>query len=240
MKFEAVFFDSGGTLIGSPCSSSDDPTMEEVNARRAERVSAFLNAIGKQVELEQVRAKLSECEEQARREYGKAYTFVRAIQFFYRAQGWKEKMEEILCVTEVYAGPRYSSWLFPGVVETLQELHKFGLILGIIANTDWPGWIFDRVWKGYGLLDLLKVRLYSGEEGVAKPDKEIFERAAKRAGVEGKRILFVGDTLEVDIKGAKDVGWYAAWRRSRGVLSKGLPDFEFDNIRELISYVKER
>jgi len=241
MKFDAVFFDSGGTLIGSPYPSSDDPTMAEVDARRAERVSAFLDALGKKVKLEEVRTQLFKCEEQARKEYGKAYTFVQTIRFFYRTQSWQEKMEEILCVTEVYAGPRYSSWLFPGVVQTLQELHRCNLVLGIIANTDWPGWIFDRVWKGYGLLDLFSVRLYSGEEGVGKPDKEIFQRAAKRAGVQGRRILFVGDTLEVDIKGAKTVGWCTAWRRSStNPDSKGLPDFEFDDIRQLISYVKEK
>jgi len=237
VRFDAVFFDSGGTLIGFP-PSGDDPTMEELNARRAERVSAYLKALGKEAELEEVRAKLLHCEEETRRRYRKPHTFVRVIQSFYQAQGWKEKMEEVLCLTEVYAGPRYASWLFPGTKETLKELHRLGLVLGIIANTDWPGWIFDRVWKGYGLLDLFSVRLYSGEEGIAKPDKEIFERAARRAGVQGGRILFVGDTLKVDIKGAKEVGWHVAWRRSRATPSKNLPDFEFDDIRELIGYVK--
>ena len=214
--------------------------MEEVDALRAERVIAFLNTLGKKVQLKEVRTQLPKCEEQAKKEYGVAYTFVRAIECFYRTRSWQEKMEEILCVTEAYAGPRYSSWLFPGVEQTLQELYRYGLILGIIANTDWPGWIFDRVWKGYGLLDLFSVRLYSGEEGVKKPDKEIFQRAAKRAKVQGKRILFVGDTLEVDIKGAKAVGWHTAWRRGKSIHGGSLPDFEFDDITELISYIKEK
>jgi len=237
MRFDAVFFDSGGTLFGPGSSLGSDPRPEEVDARRPERVAAMLNGLGKEVDLEEIRARLPECERLSSEQYGVAHTYMRTVELLYRSFGWEEKLEEILCVTEAYVGPRYRSWLFPGTGQTITELHEMGLILGVIANTAVPGWIFDRIWKGVGLLDFFSVRVYSGDEGIAKPDPRIFRLAAARAGVMGKRILYVGDVPEVDIRGAKSVGWSAALRRSRRDRSCELADFEFDDIRELLDYV---
>ena len=239
MKFDAVFFDSGGTLFG-PAPSADlgsDPGPEEVDARRPERAAAMLHALGKEVALEEVRSKLAECEQSSKEQYGIAHTFVRTVEFLYRIFGWEEKPEEILCVTEAYAGPRYRSWLFPGTVETIEKLHEMGLILGVIANTNVPGWIFERIWKGVELLDFFSVVIFSGEEGISKPDPRIFRLAASRAGVMGKRILYVGAVPDVDIKGAKSVGWSAALHRSPRGKSCEFADFEFDGLTELVDYV---
>ncbi|RKY74328.1 MAG: hypothetical protein DRQ14_02480 [Candidatus Latescibacterota bacterium] len=237
MKFDAVFFDSGGTLFGPGSSLGSDPSPEEVDARRPERTAAMLKALGKEVALEDVRARLPECERLAKELYGEICTYVRTVELLYRSFGWEEKPEEVLCVTEAYVGPRYRSWLFPGTLETIAKLHEMGLVLGVIANTAVPGWIFDRIWKGVGLLDFFSTRVYSGEEGIAKPDPKIFQLAAQRAGVVGKRILYVGDVPEVDIVGAKSAGWSAALRRSQRAGTCELADFEFDDIRELVDYV---
>ena len=239
MKFNAVFFDSGGTLFNPEPSVelNSDPSPCEIDIRRPERVTAMLKALGKVATLIEVRRKLPECEHQAQELYGVAYTYVSTVKQLYRSFGWKEKPEEILCVTEAYVGPRYRSWLFRGSVETIKKLHEMGLVLGVIANTAVPGWIFDRIWKGVGLLDFFSVRIYSGEEGISKPDPRIFQLAAVRMGVIKKRILYVGDVPEVDIKGAKSVGWNAALRRSRKVKSCAFADFEFDDIHDLLDYI---
>lgn len=240
MKFDAVFFDWGGTLFNPhPSNSCGDPTPQEVMAKGVERATALLNLFGRDVKLEEMRAKFAKCKEQAREKYGPAYTLVRAIEYFYQSQGWANKPEEILCIAEAYVGPRYRSYLYPNTVETIQELHKLGLILGIISNNGCPGWILDRILKGVGLLDFFSIRLYSGEEGVEKPDKEIFKRAERLAKVDTKKILHVGDSIRADVQGAKAMGWKTAFRQSKNVpSSNGLADFEFADNQELLNYIK--
>ena len=155
------------------------------------------------------------------------------IQALYHALGLPERPEEVLCVTDAFAGPRYRSWLFPNIHDTLDQIRDAGIYVGLIANTGWPGWLMDRALRGVGLLDYFGIRIYSGDEGIAKPDPEIFYLAARRAGAGGKRLLYMGDKLEYDIEGAKAAGWNAALFRSSAKTSAGKADFELDAWHEL-------
>ena len=95
----------------------------------------------------------------------------------------------------------------------------------------------DRSLRGVGILKYLKTRIYSGDEGLVKPDLRIFKLAEKRAGLRGKRVLYVGDKVEKDIKPPKALGWSAALRRYTETTSHGLADFEFDRTQELLGFV---
>lgn len=53
----------------------------------------------------------------------------------------------------------------------------------------------------------------------------------------GKRLLYVGNDLEADIKGARAAGWATAMRKSTHLTSGGLADFEFDETAELLRFV---
>ena len=240
MKFDAVFFDSGGTLFKTDVLPGDcpDPTPDEMDQRRAERAWGLLNAFGYDVPLERIRAELAVCAKRVREECRRPHTFERIIETLYKRLGWTPKPEEILCVTDAYAGPRYRSWLFPGTEETLRCIHERGILMGLIANTAWPGYSMDRIYRGVGLIDYLKVRVYSGDEGVSKPNVEIFRIAERRSGMEGKSLLFVGNSVRADIQGAKDAGWWAALKRSSETTSGGLADFEFDETPEVLDFIE--
>jgi putative hydrolase of the HAD superfamily len=54
----------------------------------------------------------------------------------------------------------------------------------------------ERDLEAMGLADLADHVVSSARVGVAKPDREIYEIAAKRAGVAAHRCLFVDDLLE--------------------------------------------
>ena len=51
----------------------------------------------------------------------------------------------------------------------------------------------------------------SAEVGVSKPSPEIFETALKKAGVEAKSCIHVGDDYEDDIVGASNAGIASIW-----------------------------
>ncbi len=92
--------------------------------------------------------------------------------------------------------------LFPDVKAVLEALAK-RYSLGIIANQ--PRGTADRL-KEYGVGHLFSLVLSSEEEGVEKPNEEIFLRALRRAGCEPHEACMIGDRPDNDIAPAKRLG----------------------------------
>jgi putative hydrolase of the HAD superfamily len=102
----------------------------------------------------------------------------------------------------VYHAPR-TVFLMPGTMEVLQYLHtKYSLHL--ITNG------FEEVQhikvKEANIGKYFNTITTSEEAGVKKPDKKIFDYALKKAQAEVLESLMIGDTLEVDIEGARLAG----------------------------------
>lgn len=62
-----------------------------------------------------------------------------------------------------------------------------------------------------GLGERFRVVVASGEEGVAKPEAEIFALACERLGVEQEQTAHVGDRLDLDAEGAAAAGLHGIW-----------------------------
>ena len=62
-----------------------------------------------------------------------------------------------------------------------------------------------------GIVKLAPFYIVSGDFGCHKPCKEVFIESAKKIELPCEEILFVGDTAETDIIGAKSVGMKTAW-----------------------------
>jgi putative hydrolase of the HAD superfamily len=101
---------------------------------------------------------------------------------------------------------------FPEVISTLIRLRHAGLKLGIITNGSTT--IQQAKIDGLCLAPLMDTILISEREGIRKPDRAIFDRALQRLGVPADTAWFVGDNPEVDVRGAKEAGLTAVWRRS--------------------------
>lgn len=62
-----------------------------------------------------------------------------------------------------------------------------------------------------GLRERFPIVVASGEEGVAKPDAEIFVLACERLGVQREQAAHVGDRLDLDAEGAAAAGLHGIW-----------------------------
>ena len=110
-------------------------------------------------------------------------------------------------------------------VQIVRELHAAGIPL--YALTNWSAELFPEALIRYGFLDLFKDIIVSGDEGVAKPDPEIFDILEKRIGQPLDGCIFVDDS-PANITAAAQAGLDAIHFTDTGhlrhdLLVRGLP-----------------
>ncbi len=117
--------------------------------------------------------------------------------------------------------------LFPDAMPALRELASEGYVLGIVSNFEvWLGTLLERL----EVIEMMKVVVVSGTEGIEKPDPEIFRRALERlGGVAPERVVYVGDNPRIDVEPARALGMGAVLVDRRGVHSR----FEGTRVRSL-------
>ena len=112
--------------------------------------------------------------------------------------------------------------LFPGVDEVFRIVRE-GLSrhrasashpLGIVTNG--PAEVQRAKLDLLGIKSLVDFAVVSEEFGVAKPDPSIFHEALRRAGVDAGEAVFVGDSVEFDMVGARDAGIPSVWVNRNG------------------------
>lgn len=103
--------------------------------------------------------------------------------------------------------------LFDDTVDTLKALREKGYRIGVITNG--PAVQQHRKLDMAGIRPFLDTALVSMEEGVHKPNVELFCRAAARLGLSPKQCVFVGDHPVNDIDGAVGSGMKAIFIDTR-------------------------
>ena len=99
--------------------------------------------------------------------------------------------------------------LYPNTVKVLDNLSQ-KYKLGIIANQNCGT---EKRLEHFGILKYFDIVVSSAEEGVAKPNPEIFNRAVSRADTYVDRCVMIGDRLDNDIVPAKRMGFKTVWVR---------------------------
>ncbi|MFQ5865565.1 MAG: YjjG family noncanonical pyrimidine nucleotidase [bacterium] len=129
---------------------------------------------------------------------------------------------------EIYTKQNFAS---PNVYETLKYL-KPNYELGILSN----GFsnIQESKLTNLQLNSFFKYKIYSGDAGAMKPSFQIFHQAMNAAKAQADEIVYVGDSYEDDIKGAKAVGWKAILYNPVGKSTNdGLADAEITDFLQL-------
>lgn len=125
---------------------------------------------------------------------------------------------------------------------TLDFLKAKGVPMGVITNGPTEHQL--KKVKKLGLYDYIPPHrvLVSQATGFQKPEKEIFNLAAKQFGMTPATTLYVGDSYDNDIVGAHGAGWHAMWFNHRGRTlkpgTKPVFDVEIDNFEQLFGAVK--
>lgn len=100
-------------------------------------------------------------------------------------------------------------------IRLLESLHERGLLVGLITNT----FSDERdMIRACPLFPLFDEAMISYEQGICKPDPEIYQRMLKALGVKSEECLYVGDGGSKELYAARDLGMHAvqaAWFRER-------------------------
>jgi HAD superfamily hydrolase (TIGR01509 family) len=111
----------------------------------------------------------------------------------------------------------------------LEALRQRGLKLGLVSNAFDPGWLLHRDLEQMGLAARLDFAVFSSEVGKRKPHPAIFERALEALEVDAADVVFIGDRLYEDVRGAGELGMttvQALWFRADEHPEGGEPDFQ--------------
>lgn len=106
--------------------------------------------------------------------------------------------------------PTRNLWRRPiaGMFELAAELTARGVPVGILSNSEGKlAELIDEI----GWSAPFRVIVDSGKLGVAKPERPIFEHAARALGVAAGEVVHVGDSRTADVDGARAAGMRAIW-----------------------------
>ncbi len=120
------------------------------------------------------------------------------------------------CVNYYYEHIGEFAEAFPEVIEVIKKLKEKGIKIGLVTNV-----AEDRVesqWKKITTMNLeplFDVMVLSGELGIHKPNRGIFDEATKQLGVAHEECIFVGDDPHSDVDGGlkadMEVVWIDRW-----------------------------
>ena len=239
---EAVFFDLGDTIIHFETSNASAILDMMCRAgyhrllelgHRPPAYPAYLRAIKRRFFCEWFRSKL------VRREI----RLVRCVERLHVAMGFALESDELAEIVRGLIIPAMEelATVDDEAKDMLAQLARPELKLGLVSNTPFPGFAIDAYLDGKGLLDHFPIRVYSSEVGFLKPQPQIFQHALDQVGVPAQRVLFVGDRIDNDIRGAARVGMKTMLFTHGEQISHSRvrPDHMIQRLSELPAILKE-
>lgn len=112
------------------------------------------------------------------------------------------------------AASRYQAAVCAGVLpiqysyETVSSLKASGFKLGLVSNTMFDGEMHIADMRRYKLAALFDEMVFSADVNKWKPNTEIFLHVLDRLNVEASKAMFIGDDPGADVVGGKRAGLY--------------------------------
>ncbi len=124
--------------------------------------------------------------------------------------------------------------IYDDVKETLKELKSSGIRLGLISNLATP---YKKPFYNLGLDKYIDEALFSCEEGIRKPDIEIYKRMARRLGALPSETIMAGDSLKNDVIGAHEAGLNAIYLDRENKEKKYLNYKRISSLTEIFHFI---
>lgn len=123
--------------------------------------------------------------------------------------------------------------LFPGALETLKDVRKAGLGLGLLTNGE--ALMQRRKIDQFQLASYFDVIQIEGEKGIGKPEPEAYRMILESLQVAPEEAWIVGDNLEWEVIAPQSLGIRAIWQNyyKRQISDPSIkPDWILDDISQ--------
>lgn len=212
----AVLFDLGDTLIFQ--AHKPDPTV--LFADMADRVRPLLELWGSapSVDLPTLLSEISRAVEAAqpgRRARGLEVDgafITRGALATYGLDVSAERAADFWRATDVGLAA-WGAQIYPDTIDTLERLRALDTPVALVSNTLSASVAVRNSLAAFGITEeLLRVVVTSTDVMRVKPRPEPFLRALDGLGIAARDAVFVGDSLEADVRGAKALGMTTVWK----------------------------
>lgn len=107
--------------------------------------------------------------------------------------------------------------LIPGAKEMLDKVRARGYVIGLVSDVAWglPSGFPLRDMRYYGIDQYFDDLIFSTDVGLRKPNPKIFKMALSNLDAKPDEAIFIGNSLQADIKGAKGIGMVAVLKESK-------------------------
>lgn len=149
------------------------------------------------------------------RSIGKFSTDEVISEILHRHQSYSDEKLSIIMSKRIHTKEECFKHLHPEIVPLLKSLKEKEILIGLISNC------FSeeaKVIRESSLYPYFDAAFLSCEEGVEKPDKEIFHRCMKALKLKPEECIYVGDGGSQELEAAKSLGLYplqALWYRNK-------------------------
>ena len=200
-RYDAVFFDIGGTLIHAcpdVASAFVDAARKRGHDVSLPQVLPYMGEVDAYYEAEYLRDGDFWCShERSRQIWIDMYTMLaNFVGLEHDAAGISDDLYQAYLHADHWA-------VYPGVLNALRELKRAGVRLGVISNWDAS---LEGLLRELKLLPYFDDVVASAAVGYRKPDHVVFDLALERMGIDPTRALHVGDLPEADGDGATSAG----------------------------------
>ena len=125
--------------------------------------------------------------------------------------------------------------LFPDTLEVLGYLKEKGYKMHLITN-GFEKTQYSKL-KHSGLKPFFREMITSESSGSIKPQKEIFYYAMNKTGATVYESIMIGDSIEVDIMGAMNVGMDQVHVNYNDTEQEVIPTYTVYHLKELTSFL---
>ncbi|WLR42659.1 HAD family hydrolase [Bacillus carboniphilus] len=215
---KAVLFDLDGTLLNR------DESVKCFITNQYDRFQKFLSHLSK----EDYVARFIELDKRGYVWKDKVYQ--KMVDEFNLQLSWEVFLEDYITMFKHHCHP------FPNLFDMLEKLKEKEIRLGMITNGKNP-FQMDNI-EALKIRDYFDVILISEEEGIKKPNPDIFHRALKKLDVSSHESMFVGDNPMNDVNGAQEVGMIGIWKRDPEWIQVEA-DYVVEDLLELTEIIEE-
>jgi putative hydrolase of the HAD superfamily len=128
--------------------------------------------------------------------------------------------------------------LFPDSLPVLEEMKKSRYPIAVVSDAQKVFWLNEG--EILGIRQFFKFVLLSTHFGFRKPDPRLFRIACAMLNTPPEEAVYIGNDLETDVKGAKQIGMQAILldRKTEQRNPKPRPDFYAKNLWEAWEWIK--